>query len=1034
MKYRLGLDIGTNSIGWAVIALDATGTEPVNLVDANSRIFTDGREVKSNTTLKSSRTEARSARRRRDRYIQRRTYLLAELRKFGLFPESEEESKQLQLLDPLEVRSNAVNQKIPLYEIGRALFHLNQRRGFKSNRKDPESRSGVVKDSIDKLHQDLAKNNCKTLGELLWRNRKEKLPTRARRQGSKKSDLYDFYPARDMLEDEFQQIWEYQSQFHSSLNEKDKNHFHHIIFWQRDLKPAKVGKCAYLQDEDRAYRAMPSLQLYRILQEVNNLEWSTVNGTHKLIEIPEARDLVLELFQKPSTKDGKIVFTKIQKIIKELGITEGQFKFNLQSDSRKHLDGDKTAAIMQRDECFGERWHQFSLEEQDEITALILNHELNDDQVVASLVNDYDLGTEHAEQVANSNLTDGAGGLSLKAAKVLNEIMQQQYCIQPNAVQKAVHKYSDFHNPYKLATEYELLDELPYYGEAVRGHIIPGKGDEDDEQSRIGMVSNPTVHIALNQIRHIVNEVIKRFGHPHSIAIELARDLPLGEKGRSELNREIAKNTKRNEKAKAELEEHDQAITHDSLLRLKLWKELGDSPTDRRCVFTGDLISIEELFNGRAEIEHLIPYSVSLDDSFMNKTICKRSANRDKGNRTPFQAFGGSGGGYEWAGIFTRAQRLHKNKHWRFEEDALEIWKRDHNDFLTRHLNDTRYIGRLAREYLTNICKPSKIDVITGRLTSLLRHHWGLNTVLDENGNKNRDDHRHHAIDGIVIALTNRSILQKVARSANKSEELALNSIFPNQTDILPWQSFRDDVETLMAKTIVSHKADRHRTGQLHNDTAYGIVDGPDDKGRYQVVVRKPVENISSRKHIESIRDKAIKDRLLEKPLDQIQEFFNENNIRSIRCEETLSVIPIKDSNGNNYKAYKGDGNWAMEIYQMPDVKKTWKDVIVSTFEANQKNPVLANKRKPHPAAKLMMRLHRNDYLQFQTEEEKVVVLKVQGLSKGTICCCHPNESNSDKRNRDKEDEFKYIYKSASSLKKENARKIHISPTGLISG
>ena len=237
-----------------------------------------------------------------------------------------------------------------------------------------------------------------------------------------------------------------------------------------------------------------------------------------------------------------------------------------------------------------------------------------------------------------------------------------------------------------------------------------------------------------------------------------------------------------------------------------------------------------------------------------------------------------------------------------------------------------------------------------------------------------------------------------------------------------------------MSKTIVSHKAERQKTGQLHNDTAYGIVDGPDEKGRYQVVVRKPAENITTRKHIESIRDNKIKNKLLGKRLDQIQEFFNENNIRSIRCEETLSVIPIKDKNGNNYKAYKGDSNWAMEIYQMPDDKKTWKDVIVSTFEANQKNPELANKRKPHPAAKLIMRLHRNDYLKFQTEEEKIIVLKVQKISKGKICCCHPNESNADKRNRDKEDDFKYINKSASRLKKENARKIHISPTGLISG
>ena len=152
MKYRLGLDIGTNSLGWCVLELNGE-KEPINIVASGVRIFSDGREKKSKATLKASRREARSARRRRDRFIQRRTFLLDELTKHGLFPESINERLTLQKLNPLELRATALMEELPLYYFGRALLHLNQRRGFKSNRKDTseDKLSGKISRSARKL-------------------------------------------------------------------------------------------------------------------------------------------------------------------------------------------------------------------------------------------------------------------------------------------------------------------------------------------------------------------------------------------------------------------------------------------------------------------------------------------------------------------------------------------------------------------------------------------------------------------------------------------------------------------------------------------------------------------------------------------------------------------------------------------------------------------------------------------------------------------------------------------------------------------
>ena len=451
-----------------------------------------------------------------------------------------------------------------------------------------------------------------------------------------------------------------------------------------------------------------------------------------------------------------------------MGIAEGDFQFNLETEKRKSLDGNLTSNLMQRAGLVGLDWHNWPLEKQDDFIAIILDDTLDDEEVRAKLIQEYGLTETAAAACTDAPLIDSAAQLSLEAVRLLMEKMCNGYCIQPDAVQKVAQEHSEFRNPFTHAREGELLDELPYYGEAVQGHIIPGKGDEKHYQNKIGMVTNPTVHIAMNQIRHVLNEIIRAHGRPYSIAIELGRELPVGADGRKEIDKQQAENQEINNKLNNKLREQKQEPNHDNRLRLRLWEELAPNPIERCCLFSGKRIGIADLFNGNTQIDHLIPFSVSLDDSRSNKVVCTRQANRDKGNQTPFQAFGKSPEPYDWDDIFRRSRLLPESKQWRFQENALEIWRRDYaDDFLARHLNDTRYIGRLAKEYLENVCPFNRIDVLTGRLTALLRGHWGLNSALGEDQErKNRDDHRHHAVDAIVIAMTNRAMLQKVSTAA----------------------------------------------------------------------------------------------------------------------------------------------------------------------------------------------------------------------------------------------------------------------------
>ncbi|MHC8441310.1 MAG: type II CRISPR RNA-guided endonuclease Cas9 [Candidatus Eutrophobiaceae bacterium] len=877
-----------------------------------------------------------------------------------------------------------------------------------------------------------------------------------------------------MLEDEFNRIWDAQSNIIPSAADQNKaqTYFHHIIFHQRPLKAPEPGFCSYILREDipkkdryRIPRAMPTFQRYRILQEINNLCWNTDEGMRRIIDYPDARDAVIKTMEAPTKKQKEVSFKQIRNILKNHGIMDSDHPFNIESDRRPKLDANKTSTLMSVPERIGKKeWSNWSLDKQDEFISIILDHRLSDEDVEKKLQADYGLNAGQAQACAHAPLPDGHAHLCHKAAKILIEYMKDRFLIQADAVEKAAENVDAFENPGRRRREGEILDRLPYYGDAIQGHIIPGTGDPNDPiEKQFGAVTNVTVHIALNQIRKVINELISMYGSPYSIAVELSRDLPMGEEARSKLKKEYKENQETNDRLTKKIKEirkSNAKVTADSKLRMRLWEDLGESCTDRRCPFSGEMISLSQVLNGETEIDHLIPYSISLDDSRANKVLCSRKANRDKGNRTPYEAFGHNPEGYNWFEILKRSELFPKRCHkklWRFQEDAKELWQGKHSDFLARHLNDTRYIGRLTKEYLENICPYNKIDVLTGRHTALLRRHWGLQNIFSEGQQekkKSRDDHRHHAIDAITAGMTTLSVLQGISTRAqrwgddhlgNQERELDLGELAQE-----PWEGFRADVREKVVQIRVSHRAHHAKQGQLHNETAYGIPalrteKELDFKKKLDVVTRKPIETFTTNKHLEKIRGTELRNLLIdiysEEGIDGVQQFAARKGIRSLRIVEKLSVIPIRSQEGRIYKAYKGDSNWAMEIYKDIQSEK-WAGVIVTRFEANQKANKKTNQKKfqpgvtkrPHPTSPLVMRLQRNDCLEIVQDDGQALICRVVKLgTSGQIMLCPLHEANVDARNRDKNTEFKYISKTAGTLQKSNARKVHISPAGRLS-
>ncbi|MEX2617159.1 MAG: type II CRISPR RNA-guided endonuclease Cas9 [Alphaproteobacteria bacterium] len=1019
-EFRLGLDIGANSIGWAIVDLE-TGGKPASIRDAGVRIFSDGRNPKDRTSLAVARRQARQMRRQRDRYLQRRDKFMNALIRAGLMPEDEAARKTLERLDPYMLRLRCLDERVALFELGRALFHLNQRRGFRSNLridKTDDAESGKVRTGGDRLRDLLQDTGARTLGEFLAMRHELHDPVRVRMSGAGAQAVYEFYPQRDMVEAEFDALWESQAQYHpEELSPQWRDELKGILLFQRPLKPVRPGKCTLIPTEERAPAALPLAQRRRILEEVNHLRVSFGPGEMTRPLCREERDkVVLALLQKQ-----KVTFTGIRRLLGFAGDTV----FNTESGKRQHLDGDLTSCVLSRKNLFGPYWRARDLETQTEIVERLLVEE-DETRLIAWLCERTGVDAQTAERIAGARLPDGHSRLGRSALARVVPALERDVVVYSDAVRDAgFDHHSDFRDG-------ERHDRLSYYGERLERHVAFGTGEPGDmPEKRIGRIANPTVHIGLNQIRRLVNAIIDVYGHPTEIHIELARDLKNSIEKQRDIEREQAENQRRNDERRLRLAECGQPDTGENRLKLRLWEELGP-PQDRRCVYTGEQISIRRLLSDDVEIEHILPFSKTLDNSAANKTVCLRRANRDKGNKAPFAAFGHSPDGYDWSGVAARAWELPKNKRWRFAPDAMENLDAG---FLDRHLTDTQYISRIAREYLTAVCDPDRVVAIPGRMTAMLRGKWGLNSLLSDHNRKNRTDHRHHAIDAAVVAMTDRGMLNRIARAAARAEESGVSRILEDMPD--PWDGFRAQLGSVLDRLVVSHRPDHGKQGRLHNDTAYGLVSEPDTRGARTVVHRKPLGSFKSVKELSAIRDNALRDRIEATVAadaaagislgDSLARFSEREGVRRVRICEKLSVIPICDREGKPYKAYKGDSNYCYDIFAVSG--GGWRGDVLSTFDANTKG------RTPLPdGASRIMRLRKDDLVGIDGDDGRRV-MRVVKFSPGQIVLAEHQEGGPLKQ-RDAapvdEDPFQYLTRSPEGLRKLNASPLAVDILGRV--
>jgi CRISPR-associated endonuclease Csn1 len=369
---------------------------------------------------------ARGARRRRDRYLKRRSSLMSLLIEHGLMPGDLAARKALEALDPYEFRAKALDQPLLAQQIGRALFHLNQRRGFLSNRKTErkDNDAGAIKQAAGKLQELMQAAGARTLGELFYGRQRTRQYVRARNRSTGAKAEYEFYPTRQLLLDEFDAIWAKQAPHHPSMTAEARAAIHRAIFYQRPLKQPPVGKCsldpAHGPNDDEGFRcpwAHPLAQRLRIWQEVRNLEIVDTGSQNRRLTKEDGNNIATILINdgKPSlTKDGKLSFEKIRSI---LGLPEGA-RFNLESDKREHLLGDLTAAKLSQKQLFGKAWRSFSLDRQNDVVTKLLD-EVEEAQLIAWLVTQAGLDEAAARRAASAFLPDSHSRLGLRAIKAI---------------------------------------------------------------------------------------------------------------------------------------------------------------------------------------------------------------------------------------------------------------------------------------------------------------------------------------------------------------------------------------------------------------------------------------------------------------------------------------------------------------------------------------------------------------------------------------------------------------------------------------
>ena len=839
--YAIGFDIGITSVGWAVVALDSED-KPYGIINMGSRVFDAAEQPKTGASLAAPRREARSARRR----LRRHQHRLERIRRL-LLTENVISQAELDTLfagkleDIYTLRVKALDAPVSHTEFARILLHIAQRRGFRSNRKaETAKEDSELLAAVSKNRALMAEKGYRTVDEMLLQ---DPLYAASKRN---KGGQYIATVGRDMVAEEVRAIFRAQRQLGQPFaSEKLESRHLDILLSQRsfDEGPGEgspyagsqiermIGKCTLEDGEQRAAKAAYSFEYFTLLQNINHLR--LLRGGEGSPLTPAQREALIALAHK--TKE--LNFSHIRRELAIPADTTFNAVYYKNTDDAEEAEKKTKFSYLKAYHQMRTAFNKLSKNHFDTLTRAQKNE-------LGRVLSTY----KTAAKIRAALLPAGLSDAELDIAETLS--FSKFGHISVKACDKLI-PFLEKGMKYDEACAAAGYDFKAHSGRERTQLLHPTPDDLAD-------ITSPVVRRAVAQTVKVLNAIIReRECSPTFINLELAREMAQDFTERNQAKKSMDDNRARNERLMERIrtEYGKEHPTGQDLVKLKLWEEQHGE-----CAYSQKHISIEHLFEpDYAEVDHIIPYSISFDDGYKNKILVLAEENRNKGNRLPLQYLQGKRREdfIVWVENTIRSmpkkQRLLKEK----------LTSEDEKQFKERNLQDTKTMARFLLNYIGDHLafadfaagRKKHITAVNGAVTSYMRKRWDISKIR-ENGDL------HHAVDALVIACTTDGMIQQVSRYAALREceyvqtEGGSLAVSVHTGEVLksfpyPWPEFRRELEARLGddprRAVISQRFPVY----LNNDIPV----------RKLFVSRMPRRKVTGAAHKETIKSpKALQD------------------------------------------------------------------------------------------------------------------------------------------------------------------------------
>ena len=882
VKMILGLTIGVSTIGWALLDDKKIVAQGVRAFPTSTTgDIESGRDAAKNVGRRDARQRRTQLRRRAGRL--RRLFRL--LQNAGWLPEGTDRHAVLEGFkdSPYAFRTRALDEKIEPYDLGRVVYHMAHRRGFKAGQKlrnvaagseessEKKKKIGIITQAILDLEEAIRVSGLRTLGEYLHSQ-----PTQRCR-----------WTSRAMYVTELDAILTSQARFHS-ISAHLRAEITKVIFDQKALKSQKgrVGRCLLERSKRRMLLAHPRAQEFRIWQQVNDLRAVDDLGADTVVLTLGMRQQLAQYL----SANGDATFAEIRKV---LGVPR-TVRFNFERADKRMLVGDRTR------EAIGAAYSESLAED-----LLSIAEEAG---LRKRLTGHWNLSPEVATSLLGAKLEQGYLAHSYKAVSKLLRLMRGgvSYATAMTRMYGQVTPRPKTRLPL-------VRDAYPY-------------------------LSNPLVNRCLSELRKLIHAILKAYGKPEVVRIELHRHLQMGPKARKLASYGMrVRQGMREKAAKRLVNEAELGITDPTPWQVD--RVLLADECNWTCSITQKTMSWRSLMLGETfPIAHIIPFGMSLDDGWNNKMLVHASVLERRGTSLFSEMFPDQDGkiaariqafpdppkkGDKKAPkqSFVGQEKLRRFRLTR--EDALQEYG---ETYAERFTESSSYAARLAAEYLGSL--GLRVEATRSRVSSYVREAVGLSRLRRES----LGDYRHAVLDAVSVAMTTPKTVRALCAAAKMGERRRFGS-FP-----APWPTFVEDAREAMHTTIVSHRSKRRVRGQLHQETNLGHPKS-DAKGVYHLL-RRPLASIT-KNDIKGIAGKEIRE-VIEKALGtndpktwfadpQNLPLFHGNRVRYVRVIRRDKAFPV----GQGVPRYVTNDVNHHAIVRASG--KTWTRDIVNRLEAQRR-------------------------------------------------------------------------------------------------